>query len=144
MLLLMLMLVSLARSSLEVQAVQSNGCHPWSFYNVTLQECQCYNNPVIHSDLIKCSGKRVLVKLGNCMTNEEEGVFIGYCRTFLLHDQNVTVTDGRYIQLPDNSSELNDYVCGPMNRKGRVCSKCIDGFAPSVTSIGYELSLIHI
>ena len=45
-----------------------------------------------------------------------------------------------YVQLPDNISELNDYMCGPMNRKGRVCSECIDGFAPSVTSIGYECS----
>ena len=27
-----------------------------------------------------------------------------------------------------------------MNRKGRVCSECVDGFAPSVISIGYECS----
>ena len=44
------------------------------------------------------------------------------------------------MQLPKNISELNDYMCGPMNRKGRICSECIDGFAPSVTSVGYKCS----
>ena len=112
-----------------VHTVHSNQCHPWSFYNDALQGCQCYNNPA-SSDLLKCSEKRVLVRLGSCMTNEEGGTFIGYCQTFKIHDQNATVIDGMYIQLPDNISELNDYMCGPMNRKGRECSECIDGFAP--------------
>ena len=71
------------------------------------------------------------------MTNEEGGTFLIACGTFLSHGQEVTLADGAYLQLPDNISELNDYVCGPMNRKGRVCSECIDGFSPSVTSIGY-------
>ena len=65
---------------------------------------------------------------------------VNYCQTFIFRDQNATVIDGMYIQLPDNISKLNDYMCGPMNRKGRVCSECTDGFAPSVTSIGYECS----
>ena len=29
-------------------------------------------------------------------------------------------------------------MCGPINRKGIVCSECVDGFGPSVTSIGYS------
>ena len=90
------------------------------------------------------SEKKVLMsaKFPCCMTNDEEGSFIGFCITFSTHLLvNVTVVDEKYyIQLPDNISELNDYMCGPMNRKGRVCSRCIDGFAPSVTSIGYECS----
>ena len=28
-------------------------------------------------------------------------------------------------------------MCGPLNRKGLVCSECTDGFGPSVTSFGY-------
>ena len=46
--------------------------------------------------------------------------------------------NGIYIQLPNNISELNDFMCGPMNRKGRVCSECIDGFAPSVITPWYQ------
>ena len=43
-----------------------------------------------------------------------------------------------YFQLPKNLSQLNDYMCAPLNRKGLVCSECADGFGPSVTSFGYR------
>ena len=39
-----------------------------------------------------------------------------------------------------NVSELNDYMCGPMNRKGFLCEDCIDGFAVSFTSMGHKCS----
>ena len=149
MLLLVLVAINPTRSS-SVQAVQSDQCHPWSFYNDTSQSCQCYNvDPtasgilrVYTSNLIflKCSEKRVQVMLGFCITNEEKGTFIGYCGSFIFYDRDIAVTDGMYVQLPDNITQLNDYICGPMKRRGRVCSECIDGFAPSVTSIGYECS----
>ena len=29
-------------------------------------------------------------------------------------------------------------MCGPLNRKGLVCSECANGFGPSVTSFGYK------
>ena len=31
-------------------------------------------------------------------------------------------------------------MCGPMNRKGLVCSECIDGYGPSVTSTKFRCS----
>ena len=31
-------------------------------------------------------------------------------------------------------------MCRPINRKGLVCSECIEGFGPSVTSLGYPCS----
>ena len=37
-------------------------------------------------------------------------------------------------------SELNDYMCRLMNRKGPLCSKCIDGFGPALTSTGFTCS----
>ena len=33
---------------------------------------------------------------------------------------------------------MTSYMCGPLNRKGLVCSECSDGFGPSVTSFGYK------
>ena len=40
--------------------------------------------------------------------------------------------------LPRNLSQLNDYMCGPLNRKGLVCSECADDFGPSGTPFGYR------
>ncbi len=79
-----------------------------------------------------------LLKFGYCMTYKEgEGFFVGLCDYFKLKLRRAK--DG-YITLPSNLSELNDYMCGPLNRKGVICSECIDGFGPSVTSVGHTCS----
>ena len=72
------------------------------------------------------------------MTHDEgnDTTFLGLCPSFIVNGRNVS--ERRFITLPRNLSELNDYMCGPLNRQGLVCSDCIDGFGPSVTSIGYQ------
>lgn len=30
-------------------------------------------------------------------------------------------------------------MCGPLNRKGRVCSECVDGYGPAVMSVGFAV-----
>ena len=74
------------------------------------------------------------------MTYEEgEGYYVGLCDYFNLDKYNKSTTNN-YISLPSNVSELNDYMCGPLNRKGIMCSQCIDGYGQSVTSIGHTCS----
>ena len=81
----------------------------------------------------------------------------GFCATYDKHTRLVTFTECPYFQpnsdyaifkddcntwhtqLPRNISELNDYMCGPLNRKGRVCSECKDGFGPAVGSFGFQI-----
>ena len=110
-------------------------CPPWFFYNLSTNQCQCYNN---NEEGIHCTEAGVVVVgLGNCVTHEKNvGTFFAKCFYFQLPHGNVTA-NGHFL-LPSNVSELNDYMCGPMNRKGLVCSKCIDGFGPSVTSFEYK------
>ena len=70
------------------------------------------------------------------MTYEEgTGTAVARCQYFVLLDHNATAE--RYVQLPENVTDLDEYMCKPMNRKGLVCSECIEGFGPSLTSIGY-------
>jgi hypothetical protein len=68
------------------------------------------------------------------MTYEEETntVSLSFCSYFDLNGHNIS--EPGFITLPSNASEPNDYMCGPMNRKGLVCGECIDGYGPSVTS----------
>ena len=58
-----------------------------------------------------------------------------FCSYFELSGHNTSDFAPGFINLPDNNniSELNDYMWGPMNRKGLVCSECIDGYGSSVT-----------
>ena len=79
----------------------------------------------------------------------------GYCATYSEDTRSLSIASCPYFQplakgfrksrhgklvidLPRNLSQLNDYMCGPLNRKGLVCSECADGFGPSVTSFGYS------
>ena len=150
MLKLLLLLCFVVSSPVWISVAQAGHsrdlCHPWSFYNDTLQECQCYKGPTltnydnVHLDFaLQCPEKMVLMNVLFCMTNEKEVTFLANCYTYSLK-QNATVVDRVYIKLPHNISELNNFMCRRMNRKGRVCSECVDGFAPSMTSIGSKCS----
>ena len=94
------------------------------------------------SDTIKCRNKEVLLRLGYCATYEKgEGVYISKCQPYYqLKGHTVSISEPGYIELPYNISELNDYMCGPMNREGFLCKDCIDGYGPSITSVGYQCS----
>ena len=54
---------------------------------------------------------------------------------------NTTLDDcDLYIQLPDNVSLLNEFMCGPLNREGRLCGRCKDGYGIALYSYTLECS----
>ena len=108
-------------------------------------EGKCDDNcsfcPEYHGDWyqFKCSPNNIELSIGYCMTRNEHGsLFVTKCPYFQLKGHNVS--DPGNFKLPVNVSELNDYMCGPMNRKGFLCEDCVDGFAVSFTSIGHKCS----
>ena len=134
----LLLVISVHSQQLSGVAISSaeNGlhCSPGFLYNTKSSICECYP-----SSNVRCSGHKALLNFGSCMTYREgEGTFIGFCISFLARGRNVT--DRVYVSLPDNITELNDYMCGVMNRKGLVCSECMEGFSPAMTSIGFQCS----
>ena len=133
---LLLLLVSLPIVFSTSMVSSDEECPPWYFYNTTTNHCQCYHGDRLEMDIL-CNEDSILLEVGNCMTYERNiGTFFARCYYFQLPNGNITA-DG-YFQIPNNVSELNDYMCGHMNRKGVVCSECIDGFGPTVTSFGYK------
>ena len=73
------------------------------------------------------------------MTRDETGaLFVTKCPYFQLEGHNKS--DPGNFKLPDNISELNDYMCASMNRKGFLCEDCVDGFTVSFTSMGHKCS----
>ena len=114
-------------------------CPPWFFYNSDTGDCQCHKDSHLEYD-IHCTKNGVLVEIGNCMTySENKGTFFARCFYYQFPPDNITTLDGNnYFSVPENVSELNDYMCGPIKRKGVVCSECLDGLGPSVTSFGYK------
>ena len=80
-----------------------------------------FRNPSQAQCLRSKSG--IWLSFGYCITynKETETVSLSKCPTVTYitsHHYNMTRTG--YILLPRNLSQLNDYMCGPLNRKGVV------------------------
>ena len=84
---------------------------------------------------VDCSQNEPLLTPGSCATyDEDKGVLSLF--SCLAFQPNVAIKES--IKLPRILSQLNDYMCGPLNRKGIMCSECADGFGLSLTSFGYR------
>ena len=105
--------------------------------NQTDSDQLCLNSYYIFNQL-HCDQSEPLLINGYCVTyNEDTNIMSGFsCPYFQPNGYNITHYG--LILLPRNLSQLNDYMCGPLNRTGLVCSECADGFGPSVTSFGYK------
>lgn len=75
------------------------------------------------------------------MTYQEGvGTAVGSCAYYRVDSFLNNVTEGLFITLPRNITQLNDYMCAPLNRKGYQCNECLDDFGVSLTSLGYQCS----
>ena len=120
---------------------EDNQCPPWTYYNASIQRCKCYSDEKDRGvSIVICNEQESSLGYNYCMTYDEESgtSTVSYCQYFTLQGHNISRPG--LIDLPDNISELNEYMCGPMNRKGFLCSECIDGYGPSVTSLKFQCS----
>ena len=101
----------------------------WLCFN-TSEEYDCCQIKEVH-----CFESGPALPFGYCATySESNSLSIAKCPYYEWSKYNVT-TPG-YISLPVLLTELNNYMCGPLNRKGLVCSECAKNFGPSVNSYG--------
>ena len=133
---------------LSIQCIEFSSSSSVSYASTGKEsEDRCDDNcsfcPAYHGDWyqFKCTPNNIELSVGYCMTRDaNESLFVTKCPYFQLKGHNVS--DPGNFKLPDNVSELNDYMtlCGPMNRKGFLCEDCVDGFAVSFTSMGHKCS----
>ena len=144
-----LILTRLSASSKELNLVHDKhigisdyGCPPWHFYNKNDGNCECYSLEFsVEDGIIKCRDNGItMLQYGQCMTHDRNtgATVVAKCPYFQPAGHNVSEVG--YITLPINVSELNDYMCGPMNRRGSLCNECIDDFGLSATSFLYTCS----
>ena len=75
--------------------------------------------------------------MGYCMTEgegENDSEVVGRC-PFSYHKPDFHQL---YITLPQNTSELNTFMCGGLNRTGLLCSQCEPGLGPAVFSFTHQ------
>ena len=123
--------------SLTVQTTTSASqdlCPPW-FINSS-SGCVCDRQSGQRE--VMCDSTSTLLYFGYCMTyNSVNGLSeLGKCPYIAKY----TISDYVYLQLPDNVSNLNEFMCGPLNREGTLCEKCKDGHGIALYS--YTLQCI--
>ena len=136
---LVLLGFSICSGELQLESnFSQHHCPLWSYYDPVRGEC---NHTIYYA--VSYLDNRTLLRIGYCSTYDEEAGTVSFspCPYFQSDDFVVRVSKYNiwYIDLPRNISTLNDYMCGPLNRKGRVCSECRDGFGPSVISVGFNI-----
>ena len=105
--------------------------------NNTIDCCQFY--------VIKCLENGPALPQGYCATYSEDNytqsltiVKCFYFQSTIVHYNITTYQKDTFILLPVSVSELNEYMCSPLYRKGTACSQCATGYGPSVISDRYE------
>ena len=112
-----------------VSASNNTTCPTWFYYNNDTCECGW------QFEKVHCNQQEMTAEIagGFCATStEQEGLYyVGLCP--LGHTENNT--DRVFSELPSDPNLLNDTMCGPYNRKGLLCGRCIDGYGPAVYSL---------
>ena len=76
--------------------------------------------------------KKTLIFAGLCMSYNEtfNDTVLGRC-AFNYHYPDAQIF---YITIPNDTSELNSFMCSGLNRTGLLCSQCQQGLGPAVLS----------
>ena len=86
---------------------------------------------------IFCTESGPSLKYGFCATYDGVNLSIGHCDAYF-EPSKYNVTHPMHIHLPIDLTKLNESMCGPLDRKGLLCSECVHGFGVSVTSYVYK------
>ena len=118
--------------------VLESTCPTW-YYRTRDGSCSC--GDVLNGAII-CSldsNERVSLAVFYCMTYSEDSTdtVAGAC---LYSYFSGSSKEFNYV-IPQNVSELNEMMCGFLNRDGQLCGGCKEGFAPPVYS--YDLQCVE-
>ena len=109
-------------------------CLPWFCNSSETGMCHCF--PYYGC---KCFGQKAALQLGFCATYDAKTGLVSFVHCPYFQSHRYELFNSRYVLLPRNLSVLNDYMCKPLNREGKACGKCIDGYGPTVTPVGVRI-----
>ena len=115
-----------------INGLQDSKCPLWHVEQ--RGKCKCVS---ALGGLIECNGDSLSITNGICLTwdNKTDSVRASYY-LFIPMD-NSACKLGRYeISTNITGPELNEWMCGGMNREGTQCKQCISGYGPAALSDG--------
>lgn len=128
----------LLASRAEMKSTPNDGmeaCPTWYVFNNITGRCSCIE---LEGEII-CDKEFNGVHIANslCMTydNDTGETTVGKCPYMMLSRQHEGLLESGFIDLPENISELNEFMCGPFNRMGYLCHKCKPGYGITIANV---------
>ena len=113
-------------------------CPAWFVPTANSTYCSCGNTL---GGIVSCNETRKeLLLLGcYCMTNDEHmGLVVGGCAYNCFFNGQSYSPYRHFYNI--SKYAINDEICDPLNRRGRLCGQCKEGFSPPVYS--YDLRCV--
>ena len=130
----------------EIQDYSVRGRLKCEWYVVEEQSCPTWYLETKHNSVTRCvcgatigglvmcdyATQKTLIIAALCMSYNEtfNDTVVGRC-AFNYHNPDTQVF---YVTLPNDTSELNSFMCSGLNRTGLLCSQCQQGLGPAVLS----------
>ena len=118
-----------------VLGASNTSCPTGFYYNITTKKCDC-DEFLVELSYIKCIQlhKRAYINNAVCLMSATNNntYSVGLCPLTLGNWENIT--NRLWSELPSDPDMLNATMCGPYNREGYLCGKCIDGYGLPVYS----------
>ena len=112
-------------------------CPPWSTWDNSTAQCEC-SDAMEYAITCDQQKQKSFLQLGYCACHNTttNGTVVAGCPYVFPHYLIVQ----RYIPLPNKSSELNNFICGNLNRDigTPLCGRCTNGTGPSIYSYGSQ------
>lgn len=113
-------------------------CPVWFNYNNGINKCSC-GKPL--GGVVNCDNntKEVSLLYCYCMTfnHQLNKTFVGACSAMCTWKETPNCPSFNKLQTND-TMELNQVLCSDLNRKGQLCGRCIEGYAPQAYSYSLE------
>ena len=126
-LVLMLLHVSILSGYSEYHSLPQ--CPLLFYYNSSTHSCQCFP---YHPHII-CDGNDSFVDAYYILTFDSKRNVVTATESKSYRFYFGTNVTNEHRLLPRSKYELNNFMCGPLNRRGYMCTDCIDGFGPSMS-----------
>ena len=125
-------------TSLPLTSANQVDCPAWFFWDADNGTCVCSN--VETHRVVKCSKGYTLLRIGVCMTynNKTNETEVGPCPYISQHSDLSSSNLYNYFRLPSYTSNLTNFMCGSLHRKGQLCGECEDDFGPAIYSYTLE------
>ena len=108
-------------------------------------ECPTWFVPVYNNGTMRCVCVDSLVEIVLCEQNSNISLHYKFCMTYNEVNDTTPLSEcpyqyhkpdvlQLYVRLPRNACDLNEFMCGGLNRTGLLCSHCKPGLGPAVVS----------